>query len=124
MDKLETVFIVDDDSEFVADITSELENDFRIVSCGDVDGLIDKFNKFNPKILILDDVLSEKNSYSALMEVIRERAENDEFYVIMIAENFGARFRDWVLEMGVSEYLRKPVGIRKLAGLVREYAER
>ena len=58
------------------------------------------------------------------MEVIRERAENDEFYVIMIAENFGARFRDWVLEMGVSEYLRKPVGIRKLAGLVREYAER
>jgi DNA-binding response OmpR family regulator len=111
-----SVLLVDDDEDFASTIRDFLEfSSFSVDVCGDGAEALEsmKFGSFD--IIIMDWTLPSLDG----LEVCRQyRSGGGKIPVLLLTGNDGATYREQSKQAGVTEYMTKPVDLRKLLARV------
>lgn len=121
------VLLVDDDEEILVAIEAALRQykDIQLDRATNGNQAVDKVDRINPDIVILDMMLPKKSGF-LVMERIRQRREQRKSkkpYVVMITGNPGQRHKDYAKSLGVNEYLNKPFRMDKLITIIRKFID-
>ena len=119
------ILLVDDDEEILVAMEMALRQikDIRLDRATNGNQAVDKVEKDNPDIVVLDISLPKKSGF-LVMERIRqrrERAKSKRPFVVMITGNPGQRHKDYAKSLGVNEYLNKPFRMDRLIGAIQKF---
>jgi len=114
------VLLVDDDEEIIVTMRAALKRlDVTIDTAGNGNQAIDKIDRTNPDLVVLDMMLPRKSGFLVMERIrqCRKKANSDKPYVIMITGNLGQRHKEYARTMGINEYLNKPFRMDRLVGI-------
>jgi CheY-like chemotaxis protein len=124
------ILLVDDDDEIMTAMKAAMKQlDVRIDTANNGNQAIDKVEKIEPDLVVLDMMLPRKSGFLVMerIRLRRERAQSPLPYVIMVTGNPGQRHKQYAQTLGVNEYLNKPFrmdrlisAIEKLLGITRK----
>ena len=121
------ILVVDDDPDFceVAKFHLEqiLDKKYELEFAENGIEAVEKFDKYHPKITVLDIILPQKSGFLVLEHIKKITKENPS-YVIMVTAHQGRRHRQYAENLGANEYLVKPFKMEELARIVKIYMEK
>jgi DNA-binding response OmpR family regulator len=105
--------VVDDDPDLLTAMSTTLAETKATVETA-VDGAqaVDKANKLQPDLVVLDIMLPQKSGFLVLEKL--QQIKEPRPKVIMVTGNQGRRHRQYAEALGVHEYLNKPFRMEKL----------
>lgn len=108
-----TILVVDDDPDLLTAMSTTLAETKATVETA-VDGAqaVDKANKLQPDLVVLDIMLPQKSGFLVLEKL--QQIKEPRPKVIMVTGNQGRRHRQYAEALGVHEYLNKPFRMEKL----------
>ncbi len=114
------VLLVDDEVDFVEVLRARLEdNNYEVLVAYDGEEGLDRAEKENPDLIILDLMLPRLNGF----DVCRKLKVNNNFKnipIIMISAKFQANDVNFGIAMGADAYMTKPFEPRVLMEKIRE----
>jgi len=120
--KGKSVLLVDDDEEILVAMEATIRQlNVKIDRATNGNQAIDKIEKDNPDLVVLDMMLPRKSGF-LVMERIRQRrmkSRSEQPYVIMITGNPGQRHKAYAQSLGVDEYFTKPFRMDRLVETIR-----
>ena len=117
----ELILVVDDEANIVELAKLYLERDgFRVASVGDGRAALDRAEKDNPALMVLDLMLPEIDGYDVCRQV---RARSD-LPIIMLTARDEDIDKIIGLELGADDYLTKPFNPRELVARVKAVLRR
>ena len=115
------VLVVDDDPDFLSNVSYALKNaGFEIVEARQGLEAVDKYGEYKPKVVVLD-IMLPKRSGLMVLEGMHKKSIDELPYVIMVTALDGRRHEMYAKSLFANEYLRKPIEMEKLVGLVDTY---
>ncbi|NUQ46145.1 MAG: response regulator transcription factor [Phycisphaerae bacterium] len=109
------ILLVDDDPDIIATIQASLSGsgaDIRTASDGN--RASDLVVSFQPDLMILDMMLPKRSGFLILERMRPKKEKGQKPFVIMITANEGRRHEAYARNLGVDEYLLKPLRMDKL----------
>ena len=124
--KTKNVLLVDDDEEILAAMEATIRPlKVKIDKATNGNQAIDKIEKSDPDLIVLDMMLPRKSGF-LVMERVRQRRQKNKSekpYVIMVTGNPGQRHKAYAKSLGVNEYLNKPFRMDRLIEAIRKLLE-
>lgn len=124
--KTKNVLLVDDDEEILAAMEATIRSlKVKIDKATNGNQAIDKIEKSDPDLIVLDMMLPRKSGF-LVMERVRQRRQKNKSekpYVIMVTGNPGQRHKAYAKSLGVNEYLNKPFRMDRLIEAIRKLLE-
>ena len=109
------ILVVDDDTDIVTAITATLaDTGATIESASDGNAAVNKAERLDPDLVILDIMLPQKSGFLVLEKLRHNKPRGSKPRVIMITGNEGRRHRQYAEALGVDEYLNKPFRMERL----------
>jgi len=107
MEKMNTLFIVDDDVMILTELTYILRNEYKIYSAKDGATALEKIEKYLPDLVLLDVLLPDMNGFDVLSTLkMSESTKNiPVIFITGISEN---EHESEGLAIGAVDYIRKP----------------
>jgi len=115
------VLLVDDDEEILTTMEAAIRPlGVTIDKATNGNQAIDKIEKDQPDLVVLDMMLPRKSGFLVMERVRlrRQRAATDKPYVIMVTGNPGHRHKEYAKSLGVNEYLNKPFRMDRLVDAI------
>lgn len=109
------ILLVDDDPDIIATIQASLSGsgaDIRTASDGN--RASDLVVTFQPDLMILDMMLPKRSGFLILERMRPKKEKGQKPFVIMITANEGRRHEAYARNLGVDEYLLKPLRMDRL----------
>ena len=109
------ILIVDDDRDVTATMYIWFDNLGAITeTASDGNSAIEKTNKENYDIIILDMILPGRSGFMVTHKVKKSQKAVERPVIIMITGNTGKRHKMYAQTIGVAEYLLKPIKMEVL----------
>jgi len=117
------VLLVDDDSDILTSMQAAFEPTGAIVElASNGNKAVELAEKNVPDVIVLDMMLPGRSGFLVLEKVKARKPRNQKPFVIMITGNPGKRHQAYAENLGVSEYLNKPVKLDKLIATAERLA--
>lgn len=116
-----TIVLVDD-SEAMRDFFAQvaIEADFRLLAYASADASLDFLQHDRPALLFLNVMMPNKDGYTFLKE-LRGNELHSETQIVMISSKDYAQDRVAAKELGVLEFVAKPVSKKSLRTIIEKY---
>ncbi|MCX7748858.1 MAG: response regulator transcription factor [Clostridia bacterium] len=116
----ERVLIVDDEKNIVDVIVYAMKREgFSTEQAFDGEGALEKVDRFNPQIVILDLMLPKLDGYT-----VCKMLQDKNIGIVMLTAKNDIVDKILGLELGADDYLTKPFDIRELTARVKSLARR
>ena len=118
VNKLATIFLVDDDKNIVLLLEKFLEYcGHKIIDCAfNGEEAIQKYKNFDmfPDLVIMDHRMPFKNGIQATKEILKR---NPLSKIIFLSADFTAR--EEAIELGINSFIEKPFDFHKLSEIIK-----
>jgi DNA-binding NtrC family response regulator len=115
------VLVVDDEIDLLLDIAQSLSQDgFEVVTAIDTSSARQALSRISVDILCLDVDMPDGDGLDLLEEV---RLTAPDLPAIVMSGNATPERRLRAAQLGVEEFVEKPIGFRKLKVLVKQYGK-
>ena len=109
------VLLVDDDQDILTSMQAAFEpTGATIETASNGNKAVELAEKSQPDLVVLDMMLPGRSGFLVLERIKAKKPRNSKPHVIMITGNQGARHKMYAENLGVAEYLNKPVKMDKL----------
>lgn len=106
------ILIVDDDRDILASFEAALDSeDADVLTAQDGNTGVRLANEEHPDLVVLDMMLPGRSGFLALEKI---KGREDSPLVIMVTANEGRRHQAYAENLGVDDYLLKPVPLGRL----------
>ena len=106
------ILVVDDDLDILESMEIALSAmGAEVATASDGNTAVSMFNAHSPHAVVLDMMLPKRSGFLVLEKIQESNAPPP---VIMITANQGRRHMQYALDLGVSDYLVKPVPLTRL----------
>lgn len=118
------ILIIDDDDDFIDDLILFLNGDYQFLTAYDSRHALEILKTEKVDLILLDIVMPaclanvDDEEGIALLKYIRQSTETSSIPVIIVSGDGSSEKRDRCRELGISEYVGKPVGVGRLKGLI------
>ncbi len=110
------ILIVDDDRDILASFDAALSAEgAETITAGDGNSAVRLANEHHPDLVVLDMMLPGRSGFLALEKI---KGREDSPMVIMVTANEGKRHQVYAENLGVDDYLLKPVPLGRLIDTV------
>ncbi len=119
------ILLVDDDEDVLTAMEvalKQIEN-IEIEKAANGNQAIDKIDKLNPDVVVLDMMLPKRSGFLVMERIKRRRQKNNTNLpkVIMVTGNPGQRHKEYAKSLGVDEYLNKPFRMDKFVSIIQGF---
>ncbi|GAB4142526.1 MAG: sigma-54 dependent transcriptional regulator [Ignavibacteriales bacterium] len=114
----ETLLLVDNDKEFLADITLLLQNKYNCLTTNDEESAIKLLRKFSPDVILLDLMLDDGVSGLDVLKKIKD--EDDSIPVIMMTDYGSVETAVEAIKIGAFDYISKTPNLSELNLLINK----
>ena len=94
---------------------------FEVVEAGNGQQAVTAASEHHPRLILMDVMMPEMDGFQAIRE-IRKQPDTSDTPIIALTAMDGAR--ELALHAGANDFVRKPVDIRRLIGLVNGWISR
>lgn len=116
------IIIIDDDIDFTESLHEMLlSKDYDVITANDVNSARNKFDEFNPNIVLLDIRLGESNGVELLRLLLEEKPAA---LCIMLTAYASTDTAIECLRLGAYDYLRKPINPHELFAVLNRCFEK
>jgi len=106
------ILVVDDDRDILASFEAALESeDAHVITASDGNTGVRLANEEHPDLVVLDMMLPGRSGFLALEKI---KGREDSPLVIMVTANEGRRHQVYAENLGVDDYVLKPVPLGRL----------
>jgi CheY-like chemotaxis protein len=114
------ILVVDDSPTIVAMLTQILKsNGYDVRSAGDGEEALDVVEEFTPDLIFLDYQMPNMNGLETCRE-LKKDPELQDVPVVILTGEASPQMKMHFLEVGVDDYLNKPVNPKELLQAVKE----
>src|SRR3989338_6057200 len=114
-----TVFIIDDEVDFVLPLKDKLEaSGYHVHEFYDGATALDALNRYKPDLILLDIIMPKINGYQAAMK-IRDNEDFENVPIIMLSVKGEKSDQFWGKKSGATEYLVKPFKFETLLHVIK-----
>ncbi len=118
---MQKIMIIEDDTIIANSISKHLNSwGYNVLIIEDFSVIIDKFNRFNPHLILLDINLPFKNGYSVCQE-IRKLSNVPIIFISSVSENMNVVL---AMSMGGDDFISKPFDMDILTAKVQALLRR
>ena len=114
MDKKETVFLIEDDSNYIEIYQQVLNTDFNTRSFTSAADALEKFNELKPKTIVLDLNLPEMNGIEFCNRLFSDYCSTTDIDIIFVSGETDPKQKLLTFEVGAADYLTKPFELKEL----------
>ena len=115
-----TIFIADDELDFVSTLKSRLEFEgYRVVTASDGKEALEQIVREKPDLILLDIMMPTLNGYQVCRE-LRENPATRSIPIVMLTARSQESDKFWGKEAGADAYLVKPFDMDELMEAVVE----
>ncbi|MCL2443434.1 MAG: response regulator [Treponema sp.] len=107
MEKMNSLFIVDDDVMILTELTYILRNEYKIYTAKDGTSALEKIEKYQPDLVLLDVLLPDMNGFDILC-TLKKSESTKNIPVIFITGISETEHESEGLAIGAVDYIRKP----------------
>ncbi len=113
------VMIVDDDKEILELVTIILEtHGFETIAINNGNNLIERIKKFNPKTILLDIQLAERDGRLLCKEIKEMEAHFNTAIILFSANgNYAKNIKDYLCD----DFMEKPFELADLVAMIDKY---
>lgn len=115
------ILLVDDEKAFVELVRARLEPEFTVLAAGDGEEGLKLAAERKPDLIIADIVMPKMSGHE-MLRVLRTTYRTKDVPCIMLTAVDESVSVHWARELGVVDYLTKPVRLEDLERLVRRHA--
>ncbi len=119
MAQAKTILIVDDDAQNIEILVRELvSNRFQVSTAENGYDALEKAEKYQPDLIITDADLPDLNGV-ALLQNLKENEKTEGIPVIFLTAQNGLQNRVKAFELGVQDYMMKPLHVAEIVARVK-----
>ncbi len=109
------ILMVDDDADVLAALQVALaETGATLKTASDGNRALDMISSEEPDLVILDMMLPRRSGFLVLEQMRPKKVKGQKPFVIMVTGNEGKRHEAFARNLGVDEYLQKPIRMDRL----------
>ena len=109
-----TIFIADDELDFVSTLRSRLEFEgFGVTTAADGKEALQRIMHEKPDLILLDIMMPAVNGYQVCRE-LKENSETSSIPIIMLTAKSQESDKFWGREAGADDYVTKPFDMEEL----------
>lgn len=112
------ILAVDDEPVNLQLLHKALQNDFRLIPAKNGYEALDRIEKYNPKVVLLDLQMPKMDGWEVLTE-LRKRGKLHNFRVVIVSAETDGITKARALSMGVRDYLTKPFDTDELMARIK-----
>ncbi len=114
-----TIFIADDELDFVSTLRSRLEFEgFEVTTAPDGKSALDRIREDNPDLILLDVMMPTMNGFQVCRE-LKGNADTKSIPIVMLTAKSQESDKFWGKEAGADAYVTKPFDMDELIGQIR-----
>ncbi|MDX2177033.1 MAG: response regulator [Candidatus Sumerlaeia bacterium] len=114
------IMVVDDDADVRFVVSALLSKDFEIVQASNGLDALEKYERYEPDLLLLDIMMPVMNGF-ACCQTIRRREEGGALPVFFLSAASSEAFREEAERSGASGFIEKPFDTQDVVGRIRGF---
>ncbi len=124
MDGKETIFVIEDDKNYLDIYDQALNSQFNLLSFTNAKDALEKFKVVQPKTILLDLNLPDLNGIEFCATLFDKYCSPEDIDIIFVTGEVDPKFKLMAFDVGASDYLTKPFEIKELVYKVKSSIER
>lgn len=116
------IIVLDDSPSILQVLSSELENDYEVVTCQTIDSLFEALHDYSPDLILLDIILGKSNGFEVCKRLNSDMRFMD-IPVILMTSLEDEASEEAGFSVGAVDYIKKPLRLSILKARVKTHVE-